>query len=49
MKHYIKVGGWHVCLDDFKEENWSDRTRKIASWLAVAALFTIFYVLIAVR
>jgi uncharacterized sodium:solute symporter family permease YidK len=46
MKQYLKVGGWHIPLEDMKEENWSPRTRKIISWLAIAAFAIVTYALI---
>ena len=46
MKRWIKVGGWHVCLDDLKEENWGPTFRVIAEWLAIAGIVLVFYILI---
>ena len=46
MKRWIKVGGWHVCLDDLKEENWGPRTRQFVYWMVVAAIALVFYIVI---
>jgi len=46
VKHWLKVGGWYIPLEDMKEENLHPWTRKLAYWLFVAGVGIAFYLII---